>query len=238
VAIYDNDILTDKSMKLLENKTYWKGAVYRQAGFINFPMEFINSAIVIMINRDLRLMTIRYFMSRGIEVYGILEDLDLWNITYNYLYTNYFEMNQPVLSKIKLETDYDMATMIDVFEEQRRFMCCGAVTLAYEKCQPQEKIYVLKDNDLVVGICKIEINEKENSFGIYNFTIDKKFQGKGYGKEMLKQVLEILRKTSIKEIRIGVDRNNKIAYKTYLACGFEVTSTSAWGYMLNYSFKK
>ena len=231
-----SNTLTNHFSLCLNKKNNWQGPIYEQGGFINFPMDFLDMAVVIFINTKNNVLGYRSLNSSGTVIYDPINAIYFSSLINDYIYANYFKLNFPKLIRLKKLSDYDMASTIDVFDYQRQFMCSGAVTLAYEKCLPKEKVYVLKDNNVVVGICKIEINPKENNFGIYNFTIDKKFQNKGYGKIMLKQALEVIRESGIKEMRIDVEKTNEFALKTYLACGFLVVSTCSWGYSLIYCF--
>lgn len=52
--------------------------------------------------------------------------------------------------------------------------------------------------------------------------IDKKYQGKGYGKKALDQVLEIIKKDSSRsKVFLGVELDSKQAIRLYKGLGFD-----------------
>jgi len=62
--------------------------------------------------------------------------------------------------------------------------------------------------------------------GIYRLMIDKKYQGKGYGKEAMKVVLAYIYANPFFDdygISLDVDPNNAIAIKLYKDLGFFIT---------------
>jgi len=71
-----------------------------------------------------------------------------------------------------------------------------------------------------VGLLVLDINPKKNYFNIDIIIIDKRFQGKGYGKIMLNWAIETLKKQGAKELEIGVSRYNHAAKKIYMDAGF------------------
>ena len=61
--------------------------------------------------------------------------------------------------------------------------------------------------------------------GIYGFVVRPEYRGKGYGRQLLQEVIRILRSESSKGIMLEVDVNNTNALGLYLSLGFEIKTT-------------
>lgn len=90
--------------------------------------------------------------------------------------------------------------------------------------------YMIELNEKIIG--KIVINCADNSAFICGFGILPDFRSKGYGKEALKEALNIINKQNISEIELDVECKNNNALNLYKSCGFEKQSV-----MNYYEFK-
>lgn len=61
--------------------------------------------------------------------------------------------------------------------------------------------------------------------GIYGFVVRPEYRGKGYGRQLLQEVIRILHSESTKGIMLEVDVNNTNALGLYLSLGFEIKTT-------------
>ena len=61
--------------------------------------------------------------------------------------------------------------------------------------------------------------------GIYGFVVRPEYRGKGYGRQLLQEVIRILRSESSKGIMLEVDVTNTNALGLYLSIGFEIKTT-------------
>lgn len=59
---------------------------------------------------------------------------------------------------------------------------------------------------------------------IYDFVVDEKFRGKGYGKESLKALEEYASKMGVEELSLHVFAHNTVAVALYKKMGYEITS--------------
>ncbi len=85
----------------------------------------------------------------------------------------------------------------------------GFIQLAYGENADQDGVSVEKDN-----------------YEIWRFMIDKRFQGRGYGKEALRQALEFIRTWPCGKAEycwISYEPENEAAKKLYASFGFEET---------------
>jgi CubicO group peptidase (beta-lactamase class C family)/ribosomal protein S18 acetylase RimI-like enzyme len=110
---------------------------------------------------------------------------------------------------------------LSVADDQKHFVFDAKGSLAYTLMKPKvRKAYVLMEGMRAIGLMVLSINPKEQFYNVDVLLVDHKFQNRGYGKIMLKQGLEILRKKGAKKIEIGVNRRNVAAIKLYRSLGF------------------
>ena len=85
-------------------------------------------------------------------------------------------------------------------------------------------IFFIKKEEEKIGIVFLGIDGGHNEIG--NFAIFKKYQGKGYGLQALKVIIDYLRKLHPgKDIEIGVAEKNIKAVNLYKKVGFKITKT-------------
>jgi len=75
------------------------------------------------------------------------------------------------------------------------------------------------DNE-IVGICSIS-SEDGNAF-ICGLGISTKHRGRGYGKEILRKIIEKASTMDIKDIYLEVNSENHKAYNLYINNGFKI----------------
>ena len=81
--------------------------------------------------------------------------------------------------------------------------------------------YVLIVNGDLVGYCVCWYFENELHIG--NFAVDKKYQGKGFGKILMQKIFELF--PEYNQALLEVNHSNNIAINLYLKFGFEVLTT-------------
>ncbi len=77
--------------------------------------------------------------------------------------------------------------------------------------------------DEAVG--SLRVSKVEQKTGIYGFVVRPEYRGKGYGRQLLQEVIRILQNEGSQEIMLDVDVDNTNALGLYLSCGFEITTT-------------
>ena len=85
----------------------------------------------------------------------------------------------------------------------------GFIQLAYGENADQDGVSVEKDN-----------------YEVWRFMIDKRYQGKGYGKEALRQAIDFIRTWPCGKAEycwISYEPENEVAKKLYASLGFEET---------------
>jgi len=85
-------------------------------------------------------------------------------------------------------------------------------------------IEITSDNELqVIGYLWHSIETNTSSTFIYDFYIDDKFRGNGYGKKALQQLELMLAEIGIKQIKLRVAYHNQRALTLYQAVGFTIS---------------
>ncbi|MBO4735782.1 MAG: GNAT family N-acetyltransferase [Paludibacteraceae bacterium] len=89
---------------------------------------------------------------------------------------------------------------------------------AHERPHGGKHFFLLKLKEEFVGMCTICGN------ALSGFAIFKQYQGKGYGKQSLKAIIQKMRSgNENKEIVLRVAKKNTKALNLYKSCGFEIT---------------
>ncbi len=129
-----------------------------------------------------------------------------------------------VLKKITRE-NLDEVLALSVAEHQKSYVSTTAESLA--------QAYVYRDtafpfaiyaDEKPVGFIMLGYYESRKQYTLWKFLIDKEHQGKGYGKEALKQGITYLKERfAAKEIYTGVLLENEAAKRLYKSLGFVET---------------
>lgn len=82
--------------------------------------------------------------------------------------------------------------------------------------------YLALVDEVPVGMCCISYKPSEAS--IFGLGISPEFQGKGYGRDMLSGILDIILSSSTGSIVLDVNSRNDKAFSLYKSSGFDVTS--------------
>lgn len=90
--------------------------------------------------------------------------------------------------------------------------------------------YIIKSQDKIAGYCSYYLNPELSFKGlrkksvIYSIATDNKFQGKGYGKKLLKESIKEMKLNGIYSIMLYVNVTNTSAIKLYEKMGFQITT--------------
>ncbi len=83
--------------------------------------------------------------------------------------------------------------------------------------------YLGKLGEETVGCLNLQEGEKE--YGIYGFAVLLPYRGRGFGRQMLEQVIKEVRAMSEKGVALEVETNNENAIGLYRSCGFRGKTT-------------
>lgn len=98
------------------------------------------------------------------------------------------------------------------------------------------KIYVIVNNHEVIGYCWFRILSVPetslfhaiNKLSIIHFGVLKEFQGLGFGKTLMKKILNIGNEYRVAQIQVDSWSFNEAAISFYKNCGFELRSEILW----------
>jgi ribosomal protein S18 acetylase RimI-like enzyme len=105
-------------------------------------------------------------------------------------------------------------------EEQVRLWMSETVT------DPTVRCYIGEQNAETVGVARIYFND--GMVGIYGFGVVPELRGRGYGRQLLQNILDQLQAEGHEQIILEVETENRPAVNLYLSCGFENLTT--YGY--------
>ena len=118
-------------------------------------------------------------------------------------------------------TEKNLKSIIDlnVKEDQKDYVALNSVSIAqghYSKSAWFKGIFY---DDRPVGFVMLDLIEEENKCFLWRFMIDKKYQGKGYGKIALTQVIDYVKSfkvfTEIKTSYVPTDNSAEGFYKNF-----------------------
>lgn len=82
-------------------------------------------------------------------------------------------------------------------------------------------VYSIRNGDTRVGVLWVQI--KDQRAFIYDFLVEEEFRGKGYGKQALAALDEILTSMDVNSVALHVFGDNVTAQELYKKMGFQVT---------------
>ena len=132
--------------------------------------------------------------------------------------------------------NWEDAMKLQVLPEQARFAPSVAESLAAAYIKPWDEAldpYLIYADDQLVGLFYISYTpDSQDNYWIGGFIIDRKFQGRGYGKSAFTKMLSFVPKAHPKcqEIKLTVEKDNTLAQRLYQSSGFDATGeTNKYG---------
>lgn len=119
----------------------------------------------------------------------------------------------------------DEVLRLSVAEHQKSFVSITADSLAQAYVYRNTAFpFAIYADEKPVGFIMLGYYESRKQYTLWKFLIDKEYQGKGYGKEALKQGITYLKEQfDAKEIYTGVSLGNEAAKGLYKSMGFTET---------------
>lgn len=127
------------------------------------------------------------------------------------------------------------ALNITVADDQQQFVLENKSSIAMALMFKTKKAFVEMEGNRAVGLLVLDIDKKKGYYHIDIIQIDKRFQGRGYGKIMLNWAVDYLAAAGAKELAIGVNRFNYGAQKIYMDAGFKAKTIYEEGMELHMS---
>lgn len=119
-------------------------------------------------------------------------------------------------------------------EDQEHFIASNLYSLAQSKFLPNFETLAVYKDQAMVGFVMFGIDPDDSQYWIYRLMIDSNHQGKGYGIETMKQVIDRIReKPDTTDIMVAYHPENKAAASLYEKLGFKVVGKASWGEIMS-----
>ncbi|CAM3348120.1 GNAT family N-acetyltransferase [Brevibacillus invocatus] len=119
-------------------------------------------------------------------------------------------------------------------EDQEHFIASNLYSLAQSKFLPNFETLAVYKDQAMVGFVMFGIDPVDSQYWIYRLMIDSNHQGKGYGIETMKQVIDRIReKPDTTNIMVAYHPENEAAASLYEKLGFKVVGKASWGEIMS-----
>ncbi len=119
------------------------------------------------------------------------------------------------------EKNWRQAVSLEIREDQREFVSGALDTIAYAAAHKNHKLFVEMEGERAVGLLELSIDKKKGDYNIETVIIDRRYQGRGFGRFMLRFAVDYLKEAGAKRLSIGVNRFNIPAQRLYKSVGFK-----------------
>ncbi|WP_245331361.1 GNAT family N-acetyltransferase [Mesorhizobium sophorae] len=114
-----------------------------------------------------------------------------------------------------------LVTSLQLAPDQMDLVASNAESLDEAMSDSDARPRVVMAGDRVVGFLMYEAPQDDDEARIYRFMIDRTWQGRGYGKAALRELLDEIRKLGhIRHVSICYEPHNEAARQLYSAAGF------------------
>jgi ribosomal protein S18 acetylase RimI-like enzyme len=117
-----------------------------------------------------------------------------------------------------------LVTITIISESWRRSAEEVRRSLSFNLREPHCQVYIARfgGNELSCGepVGRLRVYDMDHEVGIYGFVVRPEYRGRGYGRQMLEEVIRDIRSHSTKPIMLEVDTDNVVALNLYRSIGF------------------
>ena len=117
---------------------------------------------------------------------------------------------------------------LTVAPHQTRFVASTAASLVQSRFEPHWITQAIYLDDVMVGFVMYG-HDPEYGWGILRLLVDVRFQGRGYGRQAIDQVILAIRAAGGRSIGVSYEAENEVARRLYQACGFVETTEQPFG---------
>ncbi len=119
---------------------------------------------------------------------------------------------------------------LEVSQDQVNFVASNLYSIAESKVYPECIPLAIYANGTPVGFLMYAFDHKDASYWICRLMVDRYFQGKGYGRQAMQQILvEIKKRPNIDFVKLSINPYNQAAEKLYSDLGFVKTGETVEG---------
>jgi ribosomal protein S18 acetylase RimI-like enzyme len=100
----------------------------------------------------------------------------------------------------------------------------------FESYVEKPRVYAIFDRKKLVGVIEGSIESWNNRFRIWNFLVDKKYRGEGYGKALFDHMMMIAESEKARAVILEVQSCNDPAISFYMRQGFHFVGLNTMDY--------
>ena len=129
-----------------------------------------------------------------------------------------------IMIRLERVNEKNWRTRLNVTEEQSSYVASNMVLLAraYAYQSMRSKAFIIYEGENAIGMSLYYDCHERESYDFNQFFIDKRYQGKGYGKTAAKMVLDFMRADGkYKKVVLCYIEGNDIAKRFYEKIGFK-----------------
>lgn len=121
------------------------------------------------------------------------------------------------------EDNWRECIALTVSEDQQKFVGSNVNGLALAYAHKEMNPFAIYNDETMVGFLMYARDPDDGVYYINRLMIDQKFQGKGFGRQALIELLNILRELKVESVDILHKPDNHKAIKVYESLGFKLT---------------
>lgn len=122
------------------------------------------------------------------------------------------------------EDNFEDCLKLEVADAQKSFVASNMLSLAQAWLYNDiARPFLIYDDDVMVGFFMGIVQPDKPYYGVWRLMVDKRFQGKGYGRAALLLAIEYLKEQGAKEIFLSYEPENTMAGGLYERVGFVLT---------------
>lgn len=118
---------------------------------------------------------------------------------------------------------------LELNREQKDFVgdTCDVLADAYIY-RETSLAYAIYNDDYIIGLVILDEEGKNQAYEFTDLFIADDYRNKGYGKNVVKEIINHFIRKNAKSIHMQVNKSNKVAIHIYQKCGFSIKETSPW----------
>lgn len=126
--------------------------------------------------------------------------------------------------------NWEVAAKLEVREDQEGFVASNLHAIAEAQFYPWTRPMAIYHGGRMVGFLVYGRDPADGTYWLYRFMIDRRHQGRGYGKQALAGLIAMLRREpGCVGISVGYQPDNVAAERLYLSAGFVKGEPAPWG---------
>lgn len=119
---------------------------------------------------------------------------------------------------------------LEVRDDQKEFVAPNVFSIAQSKVEPTYVTQAVYDGEEIVGFVMYGYDDEEGCHYLGRLMIDRRHQGKGYGRAAAEEVIRRLRaEPGCRQVALNVNPENHAAQALYRSLGFEKTGEVSHG---------